>query len=62
MNYKNRFDKVPEIFTDINNKIEILQTTLNDAVNWINQLRDENAELTNSNEELRDVIRDIITK
>jgi regulator of replication initiation timing len=62
VNRKNLLTEVPQIFTDINNKIEVLQITLNDAVNWINQLRDENAELTNSNEELREVIRDIITK
>jgi regulator of replication initiation timing len=62
MNPKNLLTEVPQIFTDINNKIEVLQITLNDAVNWINQLRDENAELTNSNEELREVIRDILTR
>jgi len=62
VNRKNLLTEVPQIFTDINNKIEVLQITLNDAVNWINQLRDENAELTNSNEELREVIRDIVTK
>jgi len=55
-------DKVAGIIKDLTVKTEVQQVALDSAMRRIEDLKQEIYELTNSNEELREVIRDIITK
>ena len=55
-------DKVAEIIKDLEVQVGLKDIALSSAMRRIEELKSEVYELTNSNEELRDVIRDIITK
>ena len=55
-------DKVAGIIKDLEVQVGIKDIALSSAMRRINQLKDEIYELTNTVEELREVIRDIITR
>jgi hypothetical protein len=55
-------DKVAGIIKDLEVQVGIKDIALSSAMRRIEDLKAEIYELNNSNEELRDVIRDIITK
>lgn len=55
-------DKVAEIIKDLEVQVGLKDIALNSAMRRIEDLKAEIYELTNSNEELREVIRDIITR
>ena len=55
-------DKVAGIIKDLEVQVGLKDIALSSAMRRIEELKSEIYELTNSNEELRDVIRDIITK
>ena len=55
-------DRVADIIKDLEVQIGIKDIALTSAMRRIDDLKQEIYELTNSNEELREVIRDIITK
>jgi hypothetical protein len=55
-------DKVAGIIKDLEVQVGIKDIALNGAMRRINELKDEIYELTNTVEELREVIRDIITR
>ena len=55
-------DKVAGIIKDLEVQVGIKDIALSSAMRRIEDLKDEVAELTNTVEELREVIRDIITK
>ena len=55
-------DKVAEIIKQLNIHIGIQDVELTSAMRRIEDLKSEVYELTNTVEELREVIRDIITK
>ena len=55
-------DKVAGIIKDLEVQVGIKDIALSSAMRRINDLKQEIYELTNSNEELREVIRDIITR
>ena len=55
-------DKVAGIIKDLEVQVGIKDIALTSAMRRIEDLKDEIAELTNTVEELREVIRDIITK
>jgi hypothetical protein len=55
-------DKVAGIIKDLEVQVGIKDIALSSAMRRINELKDEIYELTNTVEELREVIRDIITK
>jgi hypothetical protein len=55
-------DKVAGIIKDLEVQVGIKDIALTSAMRRIEVLKDEIAELTNTVEELREVIRDIITK
>jgi len=54
-------DKVAGIIKDLEVQVGIKDIALTSAMRRIDDLKQEIYELTNSNEELREVIRDIIT-
>ncbi len=55
-------DKVAEIIKDLEVQVGLKDIALNGAMRRIDDLKQEIYELTNTVEELREVIRDIITK
>jgi hypothetical protein len=55
-------DKVAGIIKDLEVQVGIKDIALSSAMRRINELKDEIYELTNTVEELREVIRDIITR
>ena len=55
-------EKVAGIIKDLEVQVGIKDIALSSAMRRINELKDEIYELTNTVEELREVIRDIITK
>ena len=55
-------DKVAGIIKDLEVQVGIKDIALTSAMRRIEDLKDEIAELTNTVEELREVIRDIITR
>jgi hypothetical protein len=55
-------DKVAGIIKDLEVQVGIKDIALNSAMRRIEDLKSEVYELTNTVEELREVIRDIITK
>lgn len=55
-------DKVAGIIKDLEVQVGIKDIALNSAMRRIEDLKSEVYELTNTIEELREVIRDIITK
>ena len=55
-------DKVAGIIKDLEVQVGIKDISLNSAMRRIEDLKSEVYELTNTVEELREVIRDIITK
>jgi hypothetical protein len=55
-------DKVAGIIKDLEVQVGIKDIALTSAMRRIEVLKDEVAELTNTVEELREVIRDIITR
>ncbi len=55
-------DKVAGIIKDLEVQVGIKDIALNGAMRRIDDLKQEIYELTNTVEELREVIRDIITK
>jgi hypothetical protein len=55
-------DKVAEIIKDLEIQVGLKEIALTSAMRRIDDLKQEIYELTNSNEELREVIRDILTK
>ena len=55
-------DKVAGIIKDLQVQVGIKDIALNSAMRRIEDLKSEVYELTNTVEELREVIRDIITK
>lgn len=55
-------DKVAEIIKDLEVQVGLKDIALSSAMRRIEDLKAEIYELTNSNEELREVIRDIVTK
>ena len=55
-------DKVAGIIKDLEVQVGIKDIALNSAMRRINDLKQEIYELTNTVEELREVIRDIITR
>jgi hypothetical protein len=55
-------DKVAGIIKDLEVQVGIKDIALNGAMRRINDLKQEIYELTNTVEELREVIRDIITR
>ena len=52
-------DKVAGIIKDLEVQVGIKDIALSSAMRRINELKDQINELTNSNEELQEVIRDI---
>jgi prefoldin subunit 5 len=52
-------DKVAEIIKDLEVQVGLKDIALSSAMRRIEDLKDQINELTNSNEELREVIRDI---
>ena len=55
-------DKVASIIKDLEVQVGIKDIALNSAMRRIEDLKSEVYELTNTVEELREVIRDILTK
>jgi hypothetical protein len=55
-------EKVAGIIKDLEVQVGIKDIALSSAMRRINELKDEIYELTNTVEELREVIRDIITR
>ena len=55
-------DKVADIIKDLEVQVGIKDIALSSAMRRINDLKQEIYELTNTVEELREVIRDIITR
>jgi hypothetical protein len=55
-------DKVSEIIKDLEVQVGLKDIALSSAMRRIEEMKQEIYELTNSNEELREVIRDIITR
>jgi hypothetical protein len=55
-------DKVAGIIKDLEVQVGIKDIALSSAMRRINELKDEIYELTNTVEELREVLRDIITR
>ena len=55
-------DKVAGIIKDLEVQVGIKDVQLNSAMRRIEELKSQVCELTNTIEELREVIRDIITK
>ena len=55
-------EKVAEIIKDLEVQVGLKDIALNSAMRRIEDLKSEVYELTNTVEELREVIRDIITK
>ena len=55
-------DKVAGIIKDLEVQVGIKDIALSSAMRRIEVLKDEIAELTNTVEELREVIRDIVTR
>ena len=55
-------DKVAEIIKDLEVQVGLKDNALSSAMRRINDLKQEIYELTNTVEELREVIRDIITR
>ena len=55
-------DKVAEIIKDLEIQVGLKEIALTSAMRRIDDLKQEIYELTNSNEELREVIRDIISR
>jgi hypothetical protein len=55
-------DKVAEIIKDLEVQVGIKDIALSSAMRRIEEMKQEIYELTNSNEELREVIRDIVTR
>ena len=62
MNPMIRSDKVAGIIKDLEVQVGIKDIALSSAMRRINDLKQEIYELTNTVEELREVIRDIITR
>jgi hypothetical protein len=55
-------EKVAGIIKDLEVQVGIKDIALSSAMRRINELKDEIYELTNTVEELREVIRDIVTR
>jgi hypothetical protein len=55
-------DKVAEIIKDLEVQVGLKDIALSSAMRRIEEMKQEIYELTNSNEELREVIRDIVTR